>query len=160
MRVRLLPVAAALLCLAGAGWYVSRVDASAARRPDCASSAVSRLEVEKSFAEIQALTDAGKREEAVLALRSRVERGPYPGAALFLLGEITYGEGAYGPAVGYFKKALEADPSLSDRDAPFHAARRMLDRAEALRKGPWADNAAPEAPQMNFLIRRLSGGCE
>ena len=160
MRVRLLPVAAAVLFLAGAAYYASAVDRSALRRPGCDAAYANRAEVEKSYADVLPLLDGGRRDEAVMALRRRAERGPFEGAAHYLLGEAAYAERAYGASMRAYRKALETEPSLGDRDAPFDAGRTMLARAEALRKGPWAGNAAPEAAHMNFLIRRLSGGCK
>lgn len=155
-RMRLLPLFATLALLAGAGWYAAQ--SAPVRREACSSA--SRAEVEGSFGEIRAQQAAGRPEEALLALRRRAEKGPHAAAATFLLGEAAYAEAAYGTAMSQFRKALELDASLSDRDAPFDAGRVMLARAEALRRGPWAGSRGPDVAAMQFLLRRLAGGCE
>jgi tetratricopeptide (TPR) repeat protein len=161
-NVRLKTAAVVLALVAGAAFYLAQVDAGelfGGAQAQCATSASPR-EVEASYAETLKLIDAGKTDEAVLHLTPRVEKGPHRGAALYLLGEIAYGEGAYGPALDYYKNALEADRALTDKSAPFNAATTMAKRVEALRSGPFAGKRTAETKVMNYLLRQLAGGCQ
>lgn len=160
--MRLLPLAGMVVCLAGAAWFATGVDPSAAK-VCAAGSRLTPPEVEKSFEEATALMGAGRTVEALLLLEKRAataasDRGP----ALYLLGELAYGEGAPARAVDRYIEALKADPSLSDRNAPFGAAGRMAARSAELRKGRWAslDRSSQELARLNYLDRRLGGGCK
>jgi tetratricopeptide (TPR) repeat protein len=148
--------AATAACLAGAVWYGSR--GGGARAAVCTPATAER--VEESFRAILADRDAGHSAEAFLALRERSEKGPHPGAARFLLGEIAYTDKAYGPALAHYRKAVETDPSLADRRSPFRSAARMQDRLEALSKSGWTPSNSDALDDYHFLQRRLAGGCE
>lgn len=128
-------------------------DPCAARAPDPAA-------VESSFAPITEARRAGRTEEALLALRDRTARGPYPGYAWFLLGELAHQEGAFGAAVRDYRAAVEADPSVGDRGAAFGAARAMAERLDRLARHPWAQGDPAELADLHYLKRRLAGGCE
>jgi cytochrome c-type biogenesis protein CcmH/NrfG len=116
--------------------------------------------VEAAFAELLAARDAGRREEIMLDLRGRAEHGPYAGYAWFLLGEMAYQEGAYRAALRHYRKAVEVDPSVADRDGALASARMITARSEALLHGPWAKERPPEIRDLYYLQRRLAGGCE
>jgi tetratricopeptide (TPR) repeat protein len=148
--------AAVTACLAGAAWYGAK--ATPPRAAACAP--VSAMQVEESFRDVLAVRDAGRSTEALLALRERSEKGPHPGAARFLLGEIAYADKAYGPALAHYRKAVETDPSLADRSSPFRAAAKMQDRLDALGKNGWTAPGAGALDDYHFLQRRLAGGCE
>lgn len=160
--MRILPLAGVLLCLLGAGYFALGVDPSAAKV--CAPGArLSPLEVEKSFEESTSLLKAGKSVEALLILEKRADgNGPDKGAALYLLGELAFTEGAHDKAVDRYIEAIKADPSLSDHGSPFGSAKNMAKRADELRKGPWAgkERSSPQLAKLNYLERRLGGGCK
>lgn len=149
-------------CLAGAGWYGLRVDRSAA--PTCGGvSQLTATDVEKEFTEEKALMAAGHEAEASLLLEKRVKSGDaHRGAALFLLGEVAFEAGAESRAMERYAEAIKADPTMADRGAPFGAEKKMLDRAQALKKGKWAGMAkgSPELTRLSWLERRLTGGCQ
>jgi len=128
-------------------------DLYAARPPD-------PVAVEASFRPILDARDQGRPEEALLLLRDRTERGPYSGYAWFLLGEMAYGEGQPGAAVRHYRRAVEVDPSVADRQGAFRARRVVSERLAALRNGPWAQSPPPEIRDLYYLQRRLAGGCE
>lgn len=138
--------------LAGGG-VSSKHDPCAARPPDAAA-------VEASYGAIRAALDDGREDEALLALRDRASRGPYPGYAWFLLGEAAYRQGAAAAAVGHWRRAVEADPTVADRGAAFGAGRAIARRLAELREGPWAENPPREIRDLYYLQRRLAGGCE
>jgi len=116
--------------------------------------------VEASFGPISAARDQGRVEEALLLLRDRTERGPYPGYAWFLLGEIAFQEGQLRTAVSHYRKAVDVDPSVGDRQGAFQARRVVSERLAALRGGAWAQQPPPEIRDLYYLQRRLAGGCE
>ncbi len=151
---------AVAVCLGWAG-VEARHLAGGAPRPDaCALRAADPGAVEKSFAAVLAARDAGNTEQALLELRERAARGPYPGYASYLLGELAYAEGAYPAAVGQFRTAVEREPGVGDRRAAFRAGAKILQRLEDLRRGPWAGRGPAEIPDLYYLQRRLAGGCE
>ena len=161
-NVRLKTAAVVLAFVAGATFYLAQVDAGelfGGAQVQCATSTSAR-EVEASYAETLKLIGMGKTDEAVLRLAPRAEKGPHRGAALYLLGEIAYGEGAYGPALSYYKNAVETDQALTDKSSPFNAAATMAERVEALRSGPFAGKRTAETKVMNYLLRQLAGGCQ
>jgi len=151
---------AVLGCLTWAGVEASRLRGGPRRSDPCAARAPDPAAVEASYASIRAALDQGRGEEALLSLRERAARGPYPGYAWFLLGEAAYREGAATAAVGHYRRAVETDPSVADRGAALGAARTMGQRLTALREGPWAGNPPPEIRDLYLLQRRLAGGCE
>lgn len=160
--MRKLLLVAIIACLAGAGWYALRVDRAAA--PACGGvSRLSAAEVEKAFSEEKALIAAGHDAEASLLLEKRVKSGDaHKGIALFLLGEVAFEAGAESKAIERYADAIKADPTVADRGAPFEAERKMLARAQSLRKGKWSGMAkgAPEVARLSWLERRLTGGCQ
>jgi len=126
----------------------------------CASRPPDPVAVEASFGPILTARDQGRPEEALLLLRERTERGPYPGYAWFLLGEMAFGEGQARAAVRHYRRAVEADPSVGDRQSAFRARRVVTERLAGLRTGPWAQDPPPEIRDLYFLQRRLAGGCQ
>ncbi len=159
MSIRPLIAGAALLCLAAAGWQVTLIEPGQAfgyrapQRPDPAA-------VEKSFADEVELLKSGKSTQALLSLRRRAEKGPFPGPALYLMGVEAYRQGAYSQAVEHWQKGVKLYPYLGDRDAPFGAAKRMNMALAELKSGVWAGKKRSETARMHALMRRLAGGCE
>lgn len=160
---RALSFAAIILCLIGALLYAPKIDRSAIpalsaplARPDPAG-------VEKALGEAERLSREGRRVEAVLFLqRAAASEGSLRGAALFLLGEEAFSEKAFSKALENYALALKADPGLSDAFAPFQAGKTMLARARELKEGGTA-GYAPDAAgtaKINYLIRKLTGGCK
>lgn len=149
-------------CLAWAGVEARHLAGSGlSRGPDpCAARPPDAAAVEASYAAIRAALGDGREEEALLALRERASRGPYPGYAWFLLGEAAYRQGAAAAAVGHWRRAVEADASVADRGAAFGAGRAIARRLAELREGPWAEDAPREIRDLYFLQRRLAGGCD
>ena len=145
--------------LAGAGWQASQIDPSGLALTACAQNIDPSL-VEKSFADPLAAIEQGNRGEALLALRKRADKGPHSGAARYLIGELTFEEGAYGAAVGHYRNAVETDPTLADQHGPFGAKEQILTRLDELKAGPWAGKRTAELGDVHFLMRRLAGGCE
>lgn len=119
-----------------------------------------RGRVEESYAAIRADLDAGRIEQALLALRLRAEQGPYPGTARFLLGEVAMSQGAHAEAVRHYRQAVEQAPAVSDRNGPFASGATIEARLAALLAGPWATERPPEIKDLYYLRRRLGGGCE
>jgi tetratricopeptide (TPR) repeat protein len=160
--VRLKAIAVVLAFVAGAAFYLMQVEPGVlfgAQGQECAPVANPR-EVEASFSEALQLIDEGRGADALLRLTPRADKGPHRGAALYLLGELAFSEKAYGPALDYYKRALETDRMLTDRNSPFNSAGTMTARIEALRAGPFAGKSTPETKVMNYLLRQLSGGCQ
>jgi cytochrome c-type biogenesis protein CcmH/NrfG len=122
--------------------------------------ALDAAEVEAAFSDLAAARDGGRREEVMLGLRDRTTRGPHAGYAWFLLGEMAYDEEAFGAAVRHYRKAVETDPSVADRDAAFSSARVIATRLEAILQGPWSTRRPPDVRDLYYLQRRLAGGCE
>ena len=116
--------------------------------------------VEAGLADAIAARKEGRREEALLRLRDRANRGPHVGHALFLLGEMAYEEGAYAAAVRHYRQAVETDPFVADRDSAFSSARKIRTHLDAILAGPWADSRPVEVRDLYYLQRRLAGGCE
>lgn len=119
-----------------------------------------RVAIEAAFGPVLRAQNEGRRDEALLALRERETRGPYRGYAAFLLGELAFEEGAYGPAVARYRNAVELEPSVADRDSAFSSARRISQRLDALARGPWKEHPPAEMRDLRYLQRRLAGGCE
>lgn len=161
-HIRLLPLMAATLFLTGAGYYLLGLEPGAPfnHAQSFCVEAVDPRTVEESFADELSLMKTGKGDDAVLALTPRTKKGPHRGAALFLLGEVAYGQKAYPSALDYYKQALEADRSLADKRAPFDARDRMLGRVEELRADEIAGRGTAGYKTANFLLRRLTGGCQ
>lgn len=157
---RALLAPAVLACLVWAGVEARNLGSDARRGDPCAARAPEAAAVEASYAPIRDALGQGRDAEALLSLRDRAARGPYPGYAWFFLGEVAYREGAATAAVGHYRRAVETDPSVADRGAAFGAARTLGQRLEALREGPWAANPPPEIRDLYLLQRRLAGGCE
>lgn len=152
---------AVALCLGGAGLEARHLGRERLARVDpCGARPADRGAVEASFAEVLAARAAGRGEEALLTLRQRAERGPYPGYAWFLLGELAVEAGAFGPAVKHFRRAVEVDPGVADRGTAFGAARAVEHHLETLRASAWAQANPPELRDLHYLRRRLAGGCE
>jgi tetratricopeptide (TPR) repeat protein len=145
-----------VLCLAGALYYA----AGYVRPPKPSEAVLNSAEVEKAYGDISAQVAAGKTDETILELRRRSEKGPYPGAALYFLGELAYAEGAYPQALLQYRKASEANPSLFDKGGPFKARERVLRNIELLQSGPWKGQRPQGIADLQFLVRRLNGGCE
>lgn len=116
--------------------------------------------MESSLARAQSLRAAGDSEGAVLFLRQRIAQGPYSGYAWFLLGELAYEAQAYPTAVTHYRKAVETDPSVGDREGAFASGAVIADRLDTLLAGPWAQDRPPEVRDLYYLKRRLAGGCE
>jgi len=116
--------------------------------------------VEAAFADALEAKKAGRREEALLMLQKRAEKGPYNGFALFLLGEMAYEEGAYAPALRHYRKAVELYPSVTDKVSAFDSSKVLDKRLKDLRAGPWANKDASELKDFFYIQRRLAGGCE
>lgn len=152
-----------LLCLAGALWYARSVEPGSARLCASGGSSLTGPEVEKSFEEASGLIRSGKTVEALLALQKRAAAGDaLSGPALFLMGEAAFAEGAWAKGVERYIEALRADPSMADRNAPWGAPRVMAGRVSRLREGPWSalPGSAEELARLNYLDRRLAGGCQ
>ena len=148
-----------LSCLLWAGVEARGIVGLHPRSNPCATVG-SPTAVEESFAPILRARQEGRAEEALLELRSRVGRGPYPGYAWFLLGEAAYREGALGAAVRHYRAAVDTDPAVSDRDSAFGSARLLQDRLDSLRKTAWAKAGPAEMADLRYLQRRIAGGCE
>ena len=150
---------AAAVCVAWAAVEARNLGAVPAGADPCALAAPDPGAVEASFEPVRALLEAGRSEEAVLALRDRAAKGPYPGYARFWLGEIAFRHGAYAQAVREYRAAVETDPSVGDRGAAFNAGRRISERLEEIRRGPWAGDPPREIRDLYYLQRLLAGGC-
>jgi cytochrome c-type biogenesis protein CcmH/NrfG len=160
VRTRALLWGAALAFLGWAVVEARHVDWRGLTSPRPIDAAVIPQQVEESFAAIRAATTEGRTEEALLALRRRAERGPHRGYAWYLLGELAIGQGAYAAAVRHYRRAVELDPTVVDRNGAFHAGAAIDTRLTELLEGAWADNRPPEMRDLYFLRRRLGGGCE
>lgn len=161
-NVRLKVLAVVLAFVAGAAFYLNGVEPDALfgrAQAQCAPT-IDPREVEASYADALELIAKDKSDEAVLRLTPRAEKGPHPGAALYLLGEVAFSEKAYGPALNYYKKALDTDRALTDKNAPFNSSATMMERVETLRSGPFAGKRTAETKVMNYLLRQLTGGCQ
>ncbi|TAL15599.1 hypothetical protein EPN96_12610 [bacterium] len=156
MAARAFNVLFVVLCLAGALWY----GAGYVRLPRAAAVYVSPAEVESAYKELSAALEEGRTDEALLELRKRSEKGPYPGAALYFLGELAYAEGAYQQALFHYRKAAEKNPSLFDKGGPFKAREKVLKNLDGLRNGPWKGQRPAGIADLQFLVRKLNGGCE
>jgi len=144
------------ISLAGGAYYATQIKPGADR--GCA--ATDPAEVERSYAlALKALED-GKREETLLFLRKRAEKGPHEGGALYLLGNLAYEEGAYASAVDNYRAALKADRALGDTGGPFNAKNTILKNMEELKRGPWRERDVKALTGVNGLLRTLNGGCE
>lgn len=157
---RFLLVLGVASCLAWAGVEARNLSGVSQGSDPCAARPSEAAAVETSYAAIRAALGDGRDDEALLALRDRASRGPYPGYAWFLLGEAAYREGAAAAAVGHWRKAVEADATVADRGAAFGAGRAISRRLAELREGPWAENPPREIRDLYYLQRRLAGGCE
>jgi len=155
---RLLFAAATAACLAGALFYGAKGAGAPVR--DLCLLAPDPARVEGAYKDVLADLDAGRRDEALIALSRRAEEGPHPGAARFLLGEIAYAEGAYRPALDHYREAVRLEPTLADRGGPFGAKKTIRDHLAALRAGPWAGRNDPAMRELFALERRLAGGCQ
>ena len=148
--------------LAGVIWYAPLVDRAAV--PVCRADArPMAADTERSFQEALKLASEGRKVESLLLLeRKASEAGPQKGAALFLLGESAYSEKAYQTALDRYVEAVKADPSLTDRDAPFSAGKTMLARGNELKSGALSENIkeSREVAKLDYLLRRLTGGCK
>ncbi|PLX41037.1 MAG: hypothetical protein C0608_07255 [Deltaproteobacteria bacterium] len=145
-----------ILSLAGGAYYARQIKPGDDRA--CITS--DPQEVERSYSlALKALKD-GKREETLLFLRKRAEKGPHKGGALYLLGNLAYEEGAYTSAVDNYRMALKADRTLGDAGGPFNAKKTILMNMEALKRGPWRGRNTKELSGVNGLLRALNGGCE
>lgn len=147
-------------CLAWAGVEARNLIGISQGPDPCAARPSEAAAVETSYAAIRATLADGRDDEALLALRDRASRGPYPGYAWYLLGEAAYREGAAVAAVGHWRKAVESDATVADRGAAFGAGRAIARRLGELREGPWAENPPREIRDLYYLQRRLAGGCE
>jgi tetratricopeptide (TPR) repeat protein len=116
--------------------------------------------VTASFQPILAARDAGRAEVALLALRVRAEKGPYPGYAWYFLGQVAQREGAFAAAVVNYRKAVAADPTVADRQSAFGAADALRRDLSDLKRSAWARSGPPELADLRYLERRLAGGCE
>lgn len=158
--VRAVPWAGLVMCLAGGLWFAAGADATHARfcRPDVGR--LSGAQVEKSFEEATGLISTGKIVEALLLLQKRAAaKDALSGAALFLMGEAAFAEGAASKGVERYIEAVRADPSLADRLAPWDASKKMATRLASLKNGPLS-LSSEELSRVNYLERRLSGGCQ
>ncbi|MDF1553953.1 MAG: hypothetical protein P1P84_12865 [Deferrisomatales bacterium] len=153
-------VAAVVACLGWAAVEAGHVDWSRLGDPPSVVPPVERRRVEESFAAIRADLGADRTEAAVLALRRRTEHGPYAGTAWFLLGEVAAAQGAYVAAVRHYRRAVEQDPVVADRNGPFGSGDVIEARLTALLDGVWATERPPEVRDLYYLRRRLGGGCE
>ena len=147
-------------CLGWAAVEARHLDWSSLGIPPVVVPAMDRRQVEESFAPIRADIDGDRTEQAVLALRLRIEKGPHPGTAWFLLGEVAAAEGAHAAAVRHYRRAVEQDPAVADRYAPFRSGVVIGARLTALLEGPWAVDRPPEVRDLYYLRRRLGGACE
>lgn len=153
-------MAFSLVFLAWAAVEARRVPWRNLASPRVPSPAVPTRQVEESFADIRAALAADRTDEATLALRRRIEHGPHRGYAWYLLGEAAFRQGAYAAAVRHFRRAVESDPTVVDRRAPFQAGTVLDGHLTALLNGPWSTERPPEVRDLYFLRRRLGGGCE
>ena len=151
---------AVLGCVVWAGVEARDLGSGPRRGDPCAARAPEAAAVEASYAAIRDALEQGRDGDALLSLRERTVRGPYPGYAWFFLGEAAYREGAVTAAVGHYRRAVETDPSVADRGAAFGASRTLGRRLADLRQGPWAEDPPPEIRDLYLLQRRLAGGCE
>lgn len=158
-NVRLLLAAAVAGCLAWAAVEARHVAWRVPRGSACAGAA-DPAAVAESFRSVLAARQAGRDEEALLALRERAEKGPYPGYAWFLMGEAAYEARAYAAAVQSYRKAVQADPSVTDRGSALRASGTMRASLDVIQRSDWARSAPPELADLRYLQRRLLGGCE
>lgn len=159
-RFRLLIGAAVAGCLAVAAVEARRVTWRAPRERACVGAQADPAVVAESFRSIREAEEGGREEEALLALRERAEKGPYPGYAWFLLGEAAYRARTYEAAVRSYRKAVEVDPSVTDRGAALHASTVLRGNLEVIQRSTWALAKPPELADLRYLQRRLMGGCE
>ncbi len=152
--------AAVALCLGWAAVEARHLDWHGLGAPPPVVIAVDRRQVEESFAPIRTDLDADRTEQALLALRRRAEHGTHPGTAWFLLGEIAAAQGAHVAAVRHYRRAVEQDPAVADRHAPFRSGAVIEARLIALLEGAWATDRPPEVRDLYYLRRRLGGACE
>lgn len=158
--VRVIAWAGLILCLGAGLWLAAGADATHARVCRSDAGRLSGAEVEKSFEEATGLLKAGKTVEALLLLQKRsAAKDALSGAALFLMGEAAFAEGAQGKGIERYIEAVRADPSLADRLAPWDASKKMAARIASLKNGP-VSLSPEELSRMNYLERRLSGGCQ
>jgi cytochrome c-type biogenesis protein CcmH/NrfG len=159
-RFRLFVAVAVVGCLAWAALEARRVTWRVPRDVGCSRAPVDPAAVAESFRPILEAERAGREEEALLALRERAEKGPHPGYAWFLLGEAAYQAGAYEAAVRSYRKAVETDPSVTDRGSALRASWALRGNLEVIQKSAWAGSKPPELADLRYLQRRLMGGCE
>ena len=146
----------AALCFVGAGLEARGLSRRPVPPPTHEEAAV----VEASFRDVGSARGAGRAEEALLALRHRAEKGPYPGYAWFLLGELAWEERVLGTAVRNYRKAVELDAGVTDRTAAFASGRTLGERVRWLARSGWPESRPLELADFRYLQRRLSGGCE
>ncbi|MBI5444760.1 MAG: hypothetical protein HY900_26540 [Deltaproteobacteria bacterium] len=159
-RSRFLLILGMLVCLGWAAVEALRVPWRGPRVGPWNAGPVDAETVRASFRPIQESMQAGRPEEALLALRERAQKGPYPGYAWFLLGEAAYEERAYAAAVQSYRKAVETDPSVGDRGAALRASWTIRGNLEVIQRSSWARANPPEIADLRYLQRRLLGGCE
>ena len=152
--------AALVVCLAWAVVEARLLDWNNLGTPPVVAPPLDRRQVEESFASIRADLAADRTEAAVLALRRRTEHGPHPGPTWFLLGEVAAAQGAHAAAVRHYRQAVEQNPGVADRHAPFRSGAVIEARLTALLEGPWAAERPLEVRDLYYLRRRLGGGCE
>jgi len=156
-----IPIAAAIaVCLAWAAVEARHLGREQPQTAWEAAPAPDPAAVESSFADLLRERASGRRENALLGLRERTERGPHRGYAWFLLGELAFEDGAYTAAVGHYRRAVEAEPPVGDRVSAFSSARAIDRRLDSLLQGPWRREHPPEIRDLYYLKRRLAGGCE
>ncbi len=160
LRERMLLAGAVLACLSWAAVEARHVKVEGGRPDPCALRPADPSAVGASYRELGERVERGEHDEALLALRDRTARGPFPGYAWFLLGEVAYEEGQFREAVRHYRKAVETDPTVADRRGAMDSARRIRERTSALRGGPWSADPPDEIRDLYFLQRRLAGGCE
>lgn len=159
-RERLLLAGAVTVCLSWAAVEARHVSMPPAQPDPCALRPPDPSSVEASYRPLAERVARHETGEVLLALRDRTTRGPFPGYAWFLLGEVAYEEGQLREAVRHYRKAVEIDPTVADRRGALGAARRLRERVETLRSGPWKEDPPEEVRDLYFLQRRLAGGCE
>lgn len=159
-RFRQLAAVAVAGCLAWAAVEARRASWRVPRSPGCEGARVDASAVDESYRPILAAEREGREEEALLALRERAEKGPYPGYAWFLLGEAAVRAHSYEAAIRSYRKAVEIDPTVTDRGAALRASRNLRGNLEIIQRSAWALSKPPELTDLRYLQRRLMGGCE
>ncbi|MBI5017914.1 MAG: hypothetical protein HZB55_20790 [Deltaproteobacteria bacterium] len=159
-RFRSLFAVAVAGCLTGAVLEARHVSWRVPRGGGCAGVGVDPAAVTESYRPILEAQAAGRPEEALLSLQERTEKGPYPGYAWFLLGEAAFREQSYAAAVHGFRRAVEVDPSVTDRGAALRAPSVLRASLDSIQRSNWASTHPPELADLRYLQRRLLGGCE